>query len=110
MSDAREAWSRLVSQWRSSGETAREFASRHGVNASTLSGWAWRLGREGGSDAGTRPRSSLPTANMIEVRAVPTKVYEECFELEVGGRRVRVPPSFDEDALRRLIDVLEDAR
>jgi len=47
---------------------------------------------------------------MIEVRAVPTKVYEECFELEVGGRRVRVPPSFDEDALRRLIDVLEDAR
>ncbi len=110
MSDAREAWSRLVSQWRSSGETAREFASRHGVNASTLSGWAWRLGRERAADTGRQAEPQLPVSKMIELRGIPVQIHEECFELEVGGRRVRVPPSFDEDALRRLIDVLEDAR
>jgi hypothetical protein len=46
---------------------------------------------------------------MIELRGVPVRMHEECFELEVGRRRVRVPPSFDEDALRRLIGVLEGA-
>ena len=107
MSEAREVWGRLVSQWRSSGETAREFAAKHGVKASTLSGWAWRLGRERAADA--KGQASPPQSRMIELRGIPVQMHEECFELEVGGRRVRVPPSFDEDALRRLIGVLEGA-
>ncbi len=96
-----------MSQWRSSGETAREFAAKHGVKASTLSGWAWRLGRERAADP--RGQANPPQPRMIELRGVPVRMHEECFELEVGRRRVRVPPSFDEDALRRLIGVLEGA-
>jgi hypothetical protein len=49
--------------------------------------------------------ATLPT--MIEVRA--HSVGDDRFEIELGGRRVRVPPSFDADALRRLITLLEEA-
>ncbi len=112
MSDAREVWSRLVSQWRSSGETGREFAAKHGVNAVDLG--AFRVGVAIGAASERRIRGAqaepqLPVSKMIELRGIPVQMHEECFDLEVGGRRVRVPPSFDEDALRRLIGVLEGA-
>ncbi len=93
-------WRELVAQWRSSGQTAREFAARRGVNASTLSHWAWRLGRETRSDA---PLARVST--MIEVHARPAA--DDRFEIELGGRRVRVPPSFDVEALQRLLAALE---
>jgi len=108
MSETRELWSGLVAQWRSSGQTAREFAARHGVNPSTLSGWAWRFGREkDGSSRGRSCPEDRPVPRMIELRGYP--VDDERFELVIGGRRVRVPPSFDEDALRRLLAVLEES-
>lgn len=100
-------WRGLVARWRSSGQTAREFASRQGVNASTLSFWAWRLKREGnGVREPDKRMVHVPT--MIEVRA--RAAADDRFEIEVGGRRVHVPPSFDEEALLRLLDVLEGAR
>jgi hypothetical protein len=107
MSETRDLWRDLVARWRSSGQTARDFADRHGVNASTLSGWAWRLKREdAGERGGNRGQALAHVPTMIEVRT--RTVPEGCFELDVGGRVVRVPPSFDDDALRRLIDVLEE--
>ena len=107
MSEAREVWGELVAQWRSSGETARYFASRHGINASTLYSWAWRLGREDRRPGRKREGRStaLVVPTMIEVRARP--VSDDRFEIELGGRRVRVPPSFDAEALRRLLATLE---
>ena len=108
MASAREQWRERVARWRSSGLTAKEFAARDGVNASTLSCWAWRFRREGDvgvEDVRRRTLAALPT--MIEVRAHP--VGDDRFEVELGGRRVRVPPSFDADALRRLITLLEEA-
>jgi transposase-like protein len=102
MTEARERWHQLVGQWRSSGETAQEFARRRGVNASTLSHWAWRLER------GSRGKATLARVpTMIEVHARP--VADDRFEIELNGRRVRVPPSFDVEALRRLLAALEEA-
>jgi hypothetical protein len=101
MTAAREQWRERVAQWRSSGQTAREFAARRGIKASTLSHWAWRLGRE--SDGGAA-LAHVPT--MIEVHARPVT---DRFEIELGGRRIRVPASFDSDALRRLLAALEEA-
>jgi hypothetical protein len=102
MTGTREQWRERIAQWRASGQTAREFATRRGLNASTLAHWAWRLGRESGSEAG----STVP--RMIEVRAYPAS--DDRFEVEVGGRRVRVPPSFDAESLRRLLSALEETR
>jgi hypothetical protein len=99
---ARERWRELVEQWRVSGQPAREFAAHRGIKASTLAHWKWRLGREGSSGA----LAAFPA--MIEVRARPS--HDERFEIELGAsRRLRVPASFDADALRRLIAVLEEA-
>jgi len=50
--------------------------------------------------------ASTDLARFIEVQAV----RDTGFEVELaGGRRVRVPSSFDAAALRRLLDVLEGA-
>lgn len=101
MTATREKWRERVAQWRSSGQTAREFAARRGLNASTLSHWAWRLRPESGGGAAL---ARLPA--MIEVHARP--MADDRFEIELGSRRVRVPPSFDVDSLRRLLTALEE--
>ena len=107
MSETRDLWRDLVARWRSSGQTARDFAEHHGVKPSTLSGWAWRLKREEDGEGERRgPQALAHVPTMIEVRT--HTVAEGCFEIEVAGCRVRVPPSFDDEALRRLMGVLED--
>jgi hypothetical protein len=45
---------------------------------------------------------------MIELRA--SSVTDDRFEIQVGDRRVRVPPTFDSEALRRLLAALEGDR
>lgn len=97
----REQWQELVSEWEASGATASDFARRRGVNELTLRHWKWRLG----SDARTRRTTTL--AQIVEVRPSLT-LTDERFEVQVaGGRCVRVPASFDDGALQRLLRVLE---
>ena len=100
MRESREQWQERVAQWRSSGLTAREFAARNRVKVHTLRHWAWKLGRE----VGDVP-SLARVPELIEIHARPAA--DDRFEIELGGRRVRVPPSFDADALRRLLAALE---
>jgi hypothetical protein len=102
MRESREQWQERVAQWRSSGLTAREFAARNRLKVHTLRHWAWKLGRETGD---VTSLARVPA--MIEVHA--RAATDDRFEIELGGRRVRVPPSFDADALRRLLAALEGA-
>jgi hypothetical protein len=102
MRESREQWRERVAQWRTSGLTAREFAARNKINAHTLRHWAWQLGRETGD---VTSLARVPA--LIEVHARPAA--DDRFEIELGDRRVRVPPSFDADALRRLLAALEGA-
>jgi hypothetical protein len=44
-------------------------------------------------------------ASMIELHA--SSVSDDRFEIQVGDRRVRVPSTFDSEALRRLLAALE---
>jgi hypothetical protein len=95
----RDRWHEHVEQWASSGLTAAQYGDRAGVNPRTLTYWKWRLGQE------SRERVT-PTTVAAFVEVHPRR--EEGFELELrGGRRLRVPASFDEPALRRLIELLE---
>ena len=43
----REEWVEVVGRWRASGQSCKGFAARLGVSPSTLSWWAWELGRSG---------------------------------------------------------------
>lgn len=115
MGATRDRWVGLVRRWRRSGQTAREFAETAGVNAGTLSHWAWRLKREGAdrdeSLVKRRPRSS--SAAMGErsfVELIVDGPEDGGFLLELGdGRRLRIPAGFDAAALGRLLTVLGDA-
>jgi hypothetical protein len=100
MRQGREVWRERVAHWRASGLTAREFAARHGFSANTLSWWRWQLGRA------VPVREEEKAAAIVEVVATPV---DGRLELVVGDRRIRVPVNFDEDTLRRLLSVLEDA-
>jgi hypothetical protein len=122
---AREEWAKRVERWRDSGLTCAEFAAELGVNARTLTYWKWVLGKEakgekrtwpGRKARGAQPRAgraavtkpaSAPAmlSGLIEVQTAPR---DGRFELELsGGKRLRVPPSFDAAELRRLLAVLE---
>jgi hypothetical protein len=103
-----------VRRWRRSGLKAGEFAARIGVKPGTLTYWGWRLKREAveakrsGQAADSLPAAQERPLPWIELR---TAAIEERFELELGGgRRLRIPASFDAAALERLLAVLEGTR
>jgi transposase-like protein len=101
MRRSREEWRRLVARWVRSGQTAGTFAAEVGVNANTLQFWKYALARE------TRAEAPAAVNAIVELRSavVPS---DQRFDLELStGRRLRIPPSFDADALKRLLAVLE---
>lgn len=100
-----------MSRWQASGLTASEFASRHGLRATTLAWWKWRLGQAGSEPRRNPPRRGREAKDalpVIELR--PAAIADERFEIAVGSARVRVPRSFDAEALSRLLAVLEGPR
>jgi len=119
----REEWAKRVERWQESGLTSKEFAAELGISANTLTYWKWRLGKEGRGQAGgaRSPRTSKPRARragplrreaaprgdspLVVLQAAPS---DPRIEVELrNGRRLRVPSSFDSDALRRLLTALE---
>jgi hypothetical protein len=96
----RTEWEALVREWRAGDLTQREFATRKGVAPTTLSWWSCKVG---GKRQGKAPA-------FVPVRLVGGAAGGGDFRLEVcGGRTLHVPMSFDEGALRRLLEVLEGA-
>jgi transposase-like protein len=93
---------RLVRDWKESGESAAVFAKRIGVASNSLYRWRSAL-------ASAAPEvSESALSRIVEVRAAVAPASAH-FEIDVGSRRVRVPASFDEEGLRRLLRVLEVA-
>jgi len=95
---SREAWRNLVSQWRSSGAKAPEFARLHGLKASNLYYWSSVLGRE----------EAKPSARLVPVQLASREVPSMATELAVGGVRVRFedlpPPSYVAALSRALLE------
>jgi hypothetical protein len=114
----REEWAKRVARWSESGLTAAEFSTELGINPRTLTYWKWTLGKEARSNqvaAVGREKAAPPVAakrrrvvessGLIELQVAAS---DGRLELELrGGCRVRVPRGFDEQDLRRLLDLLE---
>lgn len=113
----RQEWRKRVQRWVQSGLTATEFATEAGLNVNTLRKWKYMFDQEARPlDSSERtppshtkgPNSTQPALPLVEVQAalVPR---DPGFEVELSsGHRVRVPTTFESDALRRLLGVLED--
>jgi len=92
----RREMAKLMTQWRTSGKSARAFAREAGVRESRL--WYWRR-RLGTDDA----------PSFVPVRIVPeeTPAAASCFELTLGdGRRLMIPPTLTGRPLRQLLSAL----
>jgi hypothetical protein len=90
--------SELFARARARRWTVAETSRRSGIPTGTLNWWSWRL-RRGGVARGRRRRY----VEMV-VREGPVRAFEVVLR---SGVVVRVPASFDGEALARLMLVLE---
>ena len=107
----------VVAALDSSGQSLRRFAREHGVTASRLKRWRRRLRSE--PAPGDRGDEASPEARADAIELVPVTVREPrelprpglfaptvTMDVVVGPATVRVPQSFDEEHLRRVVAVL----
>ena len=113
---SRDEWAKRVERWRDSGLTTAEFAAELGINPHSLTYWAWTLKREAGGNKRVWPKKSRTqvasrraaesSAPFVEVKSHTPRAQ---FELEIRGRRLHIPDSFDAEQLRSLLAILETA-
>ncbi len=105
----RDEWQKRVERWNDSGLSAKQFAAETGINAGTLQFWKYKLKRQSAESARAARRRGRrrSLSSLIEVRPV-TVAADSRFEIELNnGRRLRLPPTFDANALKALVAVLE---
>jgi hypothetical protein len=106
MRTSRDEWRKRVERWKDSGLTAEQYASELGLNAKTLQFWKYKLAKPAPSAQRVRRRPGVEaTLPLIEVR--PASADRSAFELELsGGKRLRIPVTFEVESLERLLAVL----
>ena len=103
---ARDKWRAHVRRWKESGLTRDEFAAQAGLNGGTLAYWKWRLDKEGAPKR-TAKKSAAPKFIELPPMTGWSPEYAERIELVLtDGVVVRVPTSFDDESLRRVLGVL----
>ena len=104
----REAEARaFLSGWRASGQPLTVYCQQRGVQYERVRRWRSKLGSDAGS-AGTVPE--FKPVRIVEDAQPSASIEEASMEIELeGGRRIRVRPGFDGEALVRLVVALERA-
>ena len=91
-----------MARWRRSGQTASEFASRHGLQVGTLRWWSSRLGRD--------TRAGHGSAEIVPIEiAVPRGSGEaraSVFEVVFGDAVVRCDVGTDVEYVASLVRTL----
>lgn len=101
----RAEWTQRIQRWQASGLTAREFAQREGFREQSLAWWKWKLGGAVSNSAVSAPTTFLPV-HVVDISPPPASAAE-AFEVALpNGRVVRVPPSFDDATLERLLAIV----
>jgi hypothetical protein len=110
--------------------SARQYAAELGVHPKTFEYWRWRFGKGANRDLAWKrsAKSATPDVRPLPSTALARRPASETVALSfvempretasrepfevvlVNGLRVRVPTSFDDGALDRLLDVVERRR
>lgn len=86
----------IVSQFRASGLSRRDFAKRHGFNEGSLARWLRAA-----------PAAAASAPKFVRVVAPAPVTSPAWFELALpDGRRLRIPAGCDPAALRGVLEVL----
>ena len=108
---SRDVWAKRVERWQDSNLTAKEFADEIGVNPGTLSHWKWLLGKQPqGPAKRTKKKRSRRERSPLQFREIEVAPFSANATIEVvldERRVVRVAGAFDEEVLRRVLDVVE---
>jgi hypothetical protein len=115
-------WRQMMTQWRRSGQTVRDFCATHGLSEPSFYGWRRTIAqrdheaaaaqsanckrnRTGRSFSGACPNRRTPAfvpVRVLSATAIPLEVV-------LGrGRVIRVPSGFDAGTLRQLLAVLDE--
>jgi hypothetical protein len=95
-------WADRVSEWKASGEGAKEFCAGRGYSANTLLWWSSQLRRGRALKATKAP--SVQMARVVRAPSVATPPGVVLVEL--GGARVAVSSGASPDTLRAVFDAL----
>ena len=116
----RERRKRLVARWRRSGQSAAEFADRHGISQWALYSWAKQLGagpkRRRPPQRSVRRSTTAGASGFIPVRLVgdehadPPARAEGVVEIQLrGGDVVRVVGEVSAERLRAVVTAVRQA-
>jgi transposase len=102
-------WRERLARFSRTNLSIEEFAVREGVAVSSLRWWRWRLGSEAKKTRAYAPLARAAGVSgpaFVEVGSPSTSAssYEVVL---ANGRVVRVPASFDDAVLARIISVVE---
>jgi hypothetical protein len=105
----------ILLAYRKSGLTQRVFAREAGIGVSTLQLWLRqaRLKAEGPAQAERPARDERVSLLEVDVQEFRTRIAPEkaCYELRLGnGARLRLGEGFEEEAVRRLLGLLQEVR
>jgi hypothetical protein len=95
---------RLVAQWRASGEPQAPFARRHGVRPWTL--WYWSRKAVGSTSKRTRRAAFVPVTVVAEA---PPTVAGAIEVVLVSGERLTIPAGVSSDQMRVVLAALRSA-
>ncbi|WP_437671556.1 IS66 family insertion sequence element accessory protein TnpA [Sorangium sp. So ce131] len=113
MDESTRIWRDRVARWHKSGHSARVFAEQEGVNAGTLYSWSRRLGMKRSEYRQRSEKVTLPALLPVVVAPSAAAAPSPGAALEIvfpDGAVVRVPPTFDEDTLARVVRALGGTR
>lgn len=97
--DANEA-EELLAEWADSGEAMSTWCGRRGINWYSLSAFKGWPGRRGADFIEVEVEQ--PTAALVARSRAPSR-----YRVHLGGRVVEVDQDFDDEVLRRLVQVVE---
>ena len=116
-SEKERRWRRVVTEWRQSGLSIREFCDWQALSEASFYSWRRELSkrdREMSSDGASSMRNvpAVATAQFLPVHvvsdAVPDSRSLRCLEVDLpAGVRLRIPAGFDRQTLVDVLTALE---
>ena len=109
-------WREVIREQEASGQSIAAFCRQRGIGPASFYSWRTKLCQQVdpvGRQAAKFVPIELSTAPPTQAARIPSAgnpVPQACSDFEVllgNGRRLRVPASFDPQALRELLDLLE---
>ena len=113
-----EHWADVISQWRVSGLSQKEFCRRREISDRALNNWLYKspyreraarvLASRSQEDVRAEIPRFVPVAVVAATEAIDVRANSPAIEIVLGsGARIAVAPGFDGETLRRVVAALE---